>query len=108
MNTQRRISVRDRVLGLGALALLASGCGAPQIGHDRQVFHTVDALYTAVQLRDASLLDQDAASLTALHQSGQLPEAAHRDLEAIIAEARRGAWEPARRRLRDFMLGQRR
>jgi hypothetical protein len=96
-------------IALAILVLAPGGCGrAPQIGTDREAFKTVDALYTAVGLRDADRVDQCGAKLKALHDQDKLPEGAYRALEAIIAEAKVGRWELALQRLSGFMEGQRR
>lgn len=94
-------------LGIGLLLL--AGCGAPQIGPDEEAFRAVDALYTAISLRDAAQTGRCARALAALHEQGRLPEAAHRRLADIIANAHRDreSWEAARARLRDFMKAQR-
>ena len=91
------------------LASLASGCfGPPQMGPDREAFTTIDALYTAVSLREPARVDRCSEGLTRLRDAGKLPAPAHARLAAIIAEAKGGGWEPAQSRLREFMLGQRR
>ena len=96
-------------LGFVWLALLGLGCGGPpQMGPDREVFTMVDALYTAVSLREPNQLDRCSAELTRLLDGGKLPDSAHQALAAIIVEARGGEWESAQSRLRQFMLGQRR
>jgi hypothetical protein len=90
-------------------ALIIGGCGSqPQIGPDREAFKSVDALYTAISLRDPGLLDRCAARLGELAASGKLPEPAHRSLGEIIAEARSGRWEPSQEQLARFMEAQRR
>ena len=53
-----------------ALAVAVGGCGPPEMGPDPEAFRAVDALYTAVSLRDPALLDQCAGSLAELHASG--------------------------------------
>jgi hypothetical protein len=91
------------------LALVPVGCGGPpQIGADRDTFKAVDALYTAVGLRDPRLVDQCAEKLKTLRDAGKIPEDASRSLESIIAEAKGGKWEPAQERLSNFMEGQHR
>ena len=102
--------VRIRLAGVlaGLLAVGLGGCGPPQIGADRDSFKAVDALYTAVSLRDPRLLDQCAKTLQDLQAKGKLPPAAGESLEAHVAEARTGRWESAQSRLGDFMRGQRR
>jgi hypothetical protein len=104
--TMRRIAVATRLFSL--IALTIGGCGPPQIGADKNSFKTVDALYTAVSLRDHKLLDQCEKTLRDLEAKGKLPEAAGKSLEAIVSEARAEKWEIAQSRLGDFMRGQRR
>jgi hypothetical protein len=85
------------------------GCwGPPQIGADREAFKAVDALYTAVGLRDAGKVDQCRARLESLRDAGKIPEGAYASLESIIGEAKGGKWEPALEHLSKFMEGQRR
>ncbi|WZO98925.1 hypothetical protein EP7_000516 [Isosphaeraceae bacterium EP7] len=100
-----------RVELLAALLLsctvMAAGCGrAPAIGPDKEVFTTIDALYTAVSMKDAGQLERNATSLNRFHEAGRLPDGAHEALAAIVFEAKGGEWEPARQKLRDFMLDQ--
>jgi hypothetical protein len=91
-----------------ALVLSVGGCGRePQIGESKEVFKVVDALYTAVGVKDAKLVDQCAATLKTLLASGSLPPAASKSLDAVIAETKVGKWEAAQERLRRFMEGQR-
>lgn len=85
------------------------GCGRPaQIGADRDAFKAVDALFTAVSLREGPMLDDCERTLEGLHASGKLPDSAFQALESIISEARGGRWDDAQDRLRTFMLGQNR
>ena len=87
--------------------LLLEGCGEPpQIGADRETFKAVDALYTAIGLRDAARVEQTGAKLKSLRDAGKLPGGAYRSLEPIIAESREQQWEPALGRLSRFMEGQ--
>lgn len=102
---------RAVVAALSAWLLASSlgGCGRPpQIGADKETFKAVDALYTAVSLRDPKLLDGCEKTLSDLKSHGKLPESAGASLDAIIAEARGGKWEDAQGRLGHFMRGQRR
>ncbi len=97
---------RDFVLMFSAL--WCSGCGVPQIGLDRAAFQAVDALYTAVSLRDPKLLEACESNLNRLRAEQKLPDDAGRALEGFIAEARSGDWEEAQTRLAHFMRRQRR
>jgi len=86
-----------------------SGCGGPpQLGQNEASFKAVDALYTAVSLRDLRLLDRCKKSLEDLRANETLTPAASKSLQAIIAQAEAGKWETAQGRLGDFMRGQRR
>ena len=88
--------------------LILAGCGEHQIGASKEAFRAVDALYTAVGLRDPKLLDNCDRQLKALRESGELSEEASQTLDTMIDQARSGAWEPAQERLSRFMEGQRR
>jgi hypothetical protein len=96
-------------LAVVLLALAVGGCGGPpQIGGDERSFKAVDALYTAVSLRELKLVDQCEAELKGLHAAGSLGEDAAEALQSIIDEGKGGAWEDAQSRLARFMEGQRR
>jgi hypothetical protein len=91
------------------LILALGGCGGPpQIGENKEAFKTVDALYTAVGLRDAKLIAQCEAKLKGLHDAGSLPAGASSSLSSIIAEAKDAKWERSMERLTVFMEGQHR
>ena len=86
---------RARLLGAIVLAALLAGCrGEPSALElkNRQVF---EALLTAVALKDAGELEADAKRIEARHAAGQLSDAAHDTLTAIVAEARAGRWGEA-------------
>lgn len=96
------------MFGIALLGTLGPGCGGPpSMGPDREVFTAIDALYTAVSLRDPAQLDRCAGTLERLHAEKRCPDAAFIAIEGMIEEARGGQWEDAQSRLRRFMLGQR-
>jgi hypothetical protein len=80
----------------------------PQMGANEEVFHTVDALFTAVTARDEKLLAQCEARLQAHRDGGQMPPESAEHLDSIIQKARGGSWQSAAERLYDFMRAQRR
>lgn len=100
--------------GFTVVAILVVGRWAwslvppPQIGADEQVFNTVDALFTALTSRDNSRLADCEKRLQNYRQSGTLPAAPAQFLDGVIEQARRKEWEPAARRLYDFMYRQHR
>jgi hypothetical protein len=89
------------------MILALAGCGGPaQIGGDPEAFKTVDALYTAVSLREPDHVDRCMAKLASLREAGKLESGPLEALEGIAAEAKSGSWEPAQSRLARFMRGQ--
>jgi hypothetical protein len=107
-------SARGRWL-LGVLALivglmsLAWGLQSPpQLGHDEEVFQTVDALFTALTSRDPQRLDDCVQRLQFHRETGRLPARAARSLDGVIAQARRGEWRSAAEGLYRFIYAQRR
>jgi len=80
----------------------------PQLPASDEVLKAVDGLFTAVTARDTARLAACQRRLEAIHEGGQLPHAAWRRLQAVISMSERGQWEPAARRLYDFIQGQRR
>ena len=94
---------------LPLLFSLIIGCARPaQMGSSDEVMGAVDALYTAIASRRTELLDKSAKRIEELHSSKELPDAAHQQLKSYIDEARKGQWDPAIRRLHEFIRGQRR
>lgn len=104
--------VRPTAFGGVAIGVIAVGLFAfrspPQMGVDEDTFRTVDALYTAVRLRDPAKVADCERRLQAHRADGKLPEAAADHLGRLIARAKAGDWESATERLYTFMLAQRR
>lgn len=105
---------RVGLLAMGGLVVLAAvlvGIAlwpTPQMGPDEEVFRTVDALYTAVRLRDADKVARCEKRLHAARDAGKLPGSAASRLDGVIAMARAGGWQAATERLYSFMKAQRR
>ncbi len=78
----------------------------PQLKPDERVYNTVDALFTALTSRDPNRLDACDRRLKSYRQEGRLSEEAAEVLDSIIQEARGENWEPAAKRLYDFMRAQ--
>lgn len=98
--------------GLAAIAVLLVALRyftqPPQMGVDDDVFKTVDALYTAIRMKDEAKLTQCERRLHAYRDAGKLPERPAAFLDGIIEKARAGKWEAATERLYEFMMAQRR
>lgn len=108
-------SQRVAVWVLAGSGLLLGGCllayfltRPPQMGTSQRVFRTVDALYTAVRMRDEAKVADCERRLHECRDAGQLPPDAARSLDGIIATARGGKWDAATEGLYEFMLAQRR
>jgi hypothetical protein len=80
----------------------------PQMGTDEAAFKAVDALFTAVGMRDEGKLLQCEVRLHELRDDGKLPPPSAAHLDRVIARARSGGWESAAQMLYDFMRAQRR
>ncbi len=80
----------------------------PQLAPDEDVFKTVDALYTAVRMKDEKRLGECEQRLHVYRDAGKLPKESAEVLDGVIVKARGGSWESAAERLYDFMLAQRR
>src|SRR5262245_5205628 len=93
---------------VAAVVLYAFLTRPPQMGASEEVFHTVDALYTAVRNHDERRLGECEQRLKGYLDEGKLPPAASRSLDGIIRQARSGSWQPAAEGLYRFMLAQRR
>jgi hypothetical protein len=106
--TVRRREPLRTCLAIGLLSLAVCGCGsAPQFTADDECLTAVDALWTAVTAQQTPWLEQSARELERLHDDGKLSSDAWEVLEALIAQARSGQWQPAAEGLYDLIKGQR-
>jgi hypothetical protein len=80
----------------------------PQLSGDKDVFDTVDALFTAVRSQDGRLLDSCQQRLHGYESDGKLSPEAARYLDNVLEMARSGKRRPAAERLYEFMKAQRR
>lgn len=112
METMSKMTMRRRATAMALLcapllwAALLAGCGEAQMGADPATFKAVDALYTAVSLREPSRVDHCLAALRSLNEAGKLDRGPLDALDGIAAEAKAGSWESAQSRLARFMRGQ--
>jgi hypothetical protein len=91
----------------GIVLLVRMNTSQPQLDADPEVSKTVDALFTALTSRDRSRLEDCEQRLNTYREAEQLAPAAAAVLDRVIEQAHAGDWEPAARRLYDFMLAQR-
>jgi hypothetical protein len=111
-DTTRRTRIAWIILGMLAVTvavfLFFALKSPPQMGTSDVVFHTVDALYTAVRNEDEKQLADCEQRLRGYRETGKLPPDAADTLDGIIATARSGTWRSATESLYEFMKGQRR
>lgn len=77
-----------------ALALAACGCSGPSEA-DRHNRRLVDAILTAITMKNVNWLDDDAALAESGLAAGELAEEDYEELLAIIDLAREGNWQAA-------------
>ncbi len=92
---------RGRVRGLRTVWLLAiavgltlAGCGEPS-EREYKNRRELEALLTAITLRNKNELDRDMRRIEERHDAGELSDASHKDLQEIIQKAQAGDWGEA-------------
>ena len=90
---------RSRVRGLPANWLLGAvlvlvGCGEPSI-RELKNRRELEALLTAISLKNQKELDKDIQRIEERHASGELSDESYKDLREIINKAQRRDWAGA-------------
>ena len=75
---------------LGAVLVLA-GCGEPSI-RELKNRRELEALLTAISLKNQKELDKDIQRIEERHDSRELSDASYKDLQAIAKKAQAGDW----------------
>ncbi len=84
-----------------SLLLALNGCGEPS-ARELKNRQELEALLTAVSLKNKVELEKDAQRLEARHQAGDLSETSLTDLRGIITQARAGDWSGAEKAAYEF------
>ncbi len=71
--------------------LLLTGCGEPSI-RELKNRRELEALLTAISLRNQKELDKDIQRIEERHDSGELSNGSYKDLQAIFNKAQAGDW----------------
>jgi hypothetical protein len=82
---------------LAGLLITLTGCGEPSI-RELENRRDLEALLTAVSLKNKKELDSDAKRIDDRHTSGQLSDNSYKDLEEIVKMAQAGDWSGAEKR----------
>ncbi len=77
-----------------ALVLLATGCFAPT-EVDRDNRRLLDAILTAITMKNANWLEDDAKLAEQRHTARQLSEGDYKQLLLMIEQGRSGNWQAA-------------
>jgi hypothetical protein len=86
-----------------ALALGACGCSGPSEA-DRHNRRLVDAILTAITMKNVHWLDDDAVLAESGLAAGELSEEDYEELVSIIELARQGDWQTAEKTGYEFRL----
>ena len=97
----RDISSRFSKLMLIAVGLVASGCGKPS-ETTRDNRRLMDAILTAVTIRDSKELSNDQKLLNVRRDAGKLSKKAYSILRDAISQAEAGEWATAEKQLYEF------
>jgi hypothetical protein len=87
----KMIHVWSVLLGL---SLLATGCRGPT-QEDRDNRRALDAILTAITMKNSRLWEESAKRAKVRHDAGLLTDEEYQGMEAIIAVARAGDWSSA-------------
>jgi hypothetical protein len=82
------------LLALVGLALFAWGCRGPS-QEDRDNRRALDAILTAITMKNSRLLEESTKRAKARHDAGQLTDEQYQGMEAFINKARGGDWPGA-------------
>lgn len=94
--------LRGRSLLHAGLILALAGCSGEPSGRELRNRREVEALLTAISLRNQKELDKDASRIEARHASGELSDLPYRTLQDIIKKARAGDWASAEKQTYEF------
>jgi hypothetical protein len=87
---------------IAGLILALAGCSGDPSERELKNRRELEALLTAVSLKNSKALEKDAGRIEARHASGELSDAPYRTLRAIIQKARDGDWAAAERQAYEF------
>jgi len=73
------------------LVLLLTGCGEPSL-RELKNRRELEALLTAISLKNRKELAKDIQRIEERHASGELSDGSYQDLREIIKKAQRGNW----------------
>ena len=93
---------RARVAIVAAMVLVLGGCSGEPSERELKNRRELEALLTAISLKNKKELDRDARRIEERHASGELSDAPHRVLREIVEKAQAGDWAAAEKQAYEF------
>jgi hypothetical protein len=84
------------------MVVALAGCWGEPSERELKNRRELEALLTAVSLKNRKELDRDARRIEERRASGELSEAPYRTLQEIVEKARAGDWGAAEKQAYDF------
>jgi hypothetical protein len=81
----------ERTTLLGGLLIMLIGCGEPSL-RELENRRELEALLTAVSLKNKKELARDIKRIDDRHASGELSDDGYKDLKEIVEKAQAGDW----------------
>jgi hypothetical protein len=100
--SRRRAGRKGRSLLIAGLLVTLAGCSGEPSERELKNRRELEALLTAVSLKNQKELERDAGRIEARHTSGELSDAPYRTLQEIIKKARDGDWAAAEKQAYEF------
>ena len=79
---------------LAGLLITLAGCGEPSV-RELKNRRELEALLTAISLKNKKELDKDIKRIEDRHASGELSDDSYKDLQEIVKKAQAGDWGEA-------------
>lgn len=97
-----RMPRQPRTSLIAALILTLGGCSGEPSERELKNRRELEAILTAVSLKNRKELEKDARRIEERHTSGELSDAPYRSLQEILDKARAGDWAAAEKRGYEF------
>lgn len=97
-----RIKGGSRAPIVAAMILALAGCSGERSERQLKNRRELEAVLTAVSLKNRKEVDRDVERIEARHTSGELSDGPYRVLQAIIQKARDGDWAAAEKQAYEF------